>query len=117
MFCERMELNAEDLDAKLTEFKDSKVSGVFELDTSRLKSMTQVKQVLEMEGGVNILDQGSGAIYLATQFPNEKKPIQAVAHIQINKNVKQCALTVYSGNTTFHDVVARNLLDMISSPK
>ncbi len=116
MFCQAVPASAEDVARKMEELKDTRVNGHFDLDTARLRSMTQLRQAVAMEDAVNILDNGAGVALMATEFPNDKgKSIQAFAQIHITKSAKQCTVSVCSASATFRDVVTRNLLDIIAN--
>jgi len=118
MFCEKSQYTLEEMQAKIMGIKDMKISGTFELDTSRLKSMTQIKQILTNDNLICLADQGPGMLFGVTKFPNESnKLIEAIIHVTINKNVKQCGLIVYGTNTSFRDTITKNMLDVMAAPK
>ena len=118
MLCEASSETLESIQGILAGIGNSKVSGSFELDTNRLKSMSQVRKVLSEGNTMCIIDKNPGTIFAVTQFPNTAgKVIQAIAHINISKNVKQCGLVVYGSNPSFRDTITKNILDVLSAPK
>eukprot|EP00826_Nyctotherus_ovalis_P044045 TRINITY_DN4715_c0_g3_i1.p1 TRINITY_DN4715_c0_g3~~TRINITY_DN4715_c0_g3_i1.p1 ORF type:complete len:445 (+),score=125.74 TRINITY_DN4715_c0_g3_i1:304-1638(+) len=116
MLCEKGEESLESVCAKIQEVARSSV--YFQLDVARLKSMTQVKQMLSMNDMMQTFDQSSGVFFAATRFPNlSNRDIQAIAHVAISKNVKQCELAVYSSSASFRDSIINNVLDILAAPR
>lgn len=118
MLCEASNVDLHSIQATVGELSNSKVSGSFQLDTNRMKSMSQVRKALSEGNTMFIIDQSPGTIFAVTEFPNTaNKLIQAIAHINISKNVKECGLVVYGANSGFRDTITKNILDILSAPK
>ena len=116
MLCEKVEESLESIQAKVQELPKSTAN--FQLDITRFKSMTQVKQTLSMGDVMQIIDHSPGVFYAITSFFNmSNKEMQAIVHVTINKNFKQCELTVYSSSTSFRDSIMSNVLDILSVSK
>eukprot|EP00826_Nyctotherus_ovalis_P037410 TRINITY_DN3407_c0_g3_i1.p2 TRINITY_DN3407_c0_g3~~TRINITY_DN3407_c0_g3_i1.p2 ORF type:complete len:199 (-),score=65.58 TRINITY_DN3407_c0_g3_i1:146-742(-) len=118
MLCEGPSETLASIQTTLAALGNSKVTGTFQLDMNRLKSMGQVRKALGEGNAMYVVDHNPGTVFAVTQFPNTaNKLIQAIAHIHINKDVRQCRLVVYGSNTSFRDTITKNILDILSAPK
>jgi hypothetical protein len=117
MLCKPWPGTPEEFAQKWAGLSQTKVTGKFQLDTRRVKSMSKLREVIALGGAVNVLPLGprKQVLQAATRFEHgTKEPILALIEIEINKDIKNCSLAVLSSSLAFRDVITRNTLDLIA---
>lgn len=117
MFCKPLEGGPEEYQAKLEPMKNKITGGMFELDQTRVNSLSKIRELLSFCGAVKIyppMPQSKGSVFAATKFGDD------VGLVQINvlpETPPKCMMMVCSLNDTFKNVIAASILDILSKPK
>jgi len=117
MFCKPLEGGPEEYQTKLTPMKDKATGGMFELDQSRVNSLSKMRELLSFGGAMKVyppIPQNKGSVFAAAKFGDE------IGLVQINvtsENPPKCLMMICSLNESFKNVIASAILDVLSKSK
>lgn len=111
IFCNEIETADEALHGKLEELKTSKKERTFAMDSGRIPSVKELRELLAGSGMIKVFkEREPGVVYLGTHFEHKKAKSEAYAVI----NTNSCTIAVFGSKSQFNDAIMKDLLDVIA---
>ena len=116
MFCSGLKVENEEFEKKLLALKNERVGGAFELDMVRAGTLEMMRKIVSMEDSLQVyelLGRSGKVLFAGTEYFQDGNKIEALIQCDL-RETGQSYLTVYSQVRAFREVVARNLLDLLT---
>lgn len=115
LFCKEWQLMTFEFEKTFNELQEDKMGGAFEIDFIRIPTLEKLKKILSLNGSIKIYEFAGtkNRIFAGTLYENIGNFNSALIQIDFNE-MGQCYLCVFSKDKNFREIVARNLLDLLS---